>query len=112
MSSTSDVQKALELREKISRRRPDFTRQEANRFPRLGEKWRSPKGPRSKMRLKKAGRAAIVEPGYRGPRIVRGFHPCGKREILVHNPKELDGLNPSLYVVRIASSVGRKKRLE
>lgn len=112
MNFTSDIQRALELREKISRKRPDFIRQEAHRFPRLGEKWRAPKGPRSKMRLKKAGRAAIVEPGYRGPKIVRGFHPCGKKEILVHNPKELDGLDPSLYVVRIASSVGKKKRLE
>lgn len=108
----SDISRALEIRERISQKRPDFIRQDAHRFPRLGEKWRAPKGPRSKMRLKKAGRPAIVEPGYRGPKIVRGFHPCGKKEILVHNIKELEGLNPSLYVVRIASSVGRKKRIE
>ncbi|MEM0100909.1 MAG: 50S ribosomal protein L32e [Candidatus Methanomethyliaceae archaeon] len=108
----SNILKALELREKISQKRPDFIRQDAHRFPRLGEKWRAPKGPRSKMRLKKAGRPAIVEPGYRGPRLVRGFHPCGKKEILVHNIKELEGLDSSLYVVRIASSVGKKKRIE
>lgn len=108
----SDILRALELREKISQKRPDFIRQDAHRFPRLGEKWRAPKGPRSKMRLKKASRPAIVEPGYRGPRIVRGFHPCGKKEVLVHNIKELEGLDPSLYVVRIASNVGRKKRIE
>lgn len=107
-----DISKALEIRKKIAQKRPDFIRQDAHRFPRLGEKWRAPRGPRSKMRLKKAGRPAIVETGYRGPRIVRGFHPCGKREVLVHNVKELEGLNPSLYVVRIASSVGRKKRIE
>lgn len=107
-----DVLRALEIREKISQKRPDFIRQDAHRFPRLGEKWRAPKGPRSKMRLKKAGRPAIVEPGYRGPRIVRGLHPCGKKEVLIHNVDELEGLDPSLHVLRIASSVGRKKRIE
>ncbi|MBC7112625.1 MAG: 50S ribosomal protein L32e [Candidatus Methanomethyliales bacterium] len=104
--------RALKIREKISQRRPDFIRQEANRFPRLGEKWRSCTGIRSKMRLKKKGRAAIVEPGYRGPVLARGLHPSGKREVLVYNVEDLGKINPATDVIRIASTVGKRKRLE
>ena len=112
MSDSDKLSRALKIREKISRRRPDFIRQEANRFPRLGEKWRSCTGIRSKMRLKKKGRAAIVESGYRGPVLARGLHPSGKREILVHNVEDLSKINPSTDVIRIASNVRKRKRLE
>lgn len=112
MSDPKELSRALKIREKISQKRPDFIRQEANRFPRLGEKWRSCTGIRSKMRLKKKGRAAIVEPGYRGPTLARGLHPSGKREVLVYNVENLEKVNPSTDVIRIASSVGKRKRLE
>ncbi|MGC8935869.1 MAG: 50S ribosomal protein L32e [Candidatus Methanomethylicaceae archaeon] len=112
MSDPKELSRALKIREKISQKRPDFIRQEANRFPRLGEKWRSCTGIRSKMRLKKKGRAAIVEPGYRGPTMARGLHPSGKREVLVYNVEDLEKVNPSTDVIRIASSVGKRKRLE
>ncbi|MCX8181565.1 MAG: 50S ribosomal protein L32e [Candidatus Methanomethyliaceae archaeon] len=106
------LSRALKIRKKISQKRPDFVRQEANRFPRLGEKWRSCTGIRSKMRLKKKGRAAIVESGYRGPLLSRGLHPSGKREILVYNVESLDKIDSKTAVVRIASTVGKRKRLE
>ncbi|MCQ5362282.1 MAG: 50S ribosomal protein L32e [Candidatus Methanomethylicia archaeon] len=112
MSGSDKLSRALKIREKISQRRPDFIRQEANRFPRLGEKWRSCTGIRSKMRLKKKGRAAIVESGYRSPVLARGLHPSGKREILVYNIEDLSKINPSTDVIRIASTVGKRKRLE
>ncbi|MCC6012985.1 MAG: 50S ribosomal protein L32e [Candidatus Verstraetearchaeota archaeon] len=107
-----EVLRALELRNEMNRKRPDFIRQEAHRFKRLGEKWRAPRGPRSKLRLKKKGKPAVVEAGYRGPRLARGLHPCGGKEVIIHNLKELEGLDPSVHVIRIAASVGKKKRLE
>lgn len=112
MSDPDKLSRALKIRKKISQKRPDFVRQEANRFPRLGEKWRSCTGIRSKMRLKKKGRAAIVESGYRGPVLARGLHPSGKREVLVYNLEDLDKIDPPTVVVRIASNVGKRKRLE
>lgn len=112
MSDPDKLSRALKIRKKISQKRPDFVRQEANRFPRLGEKWRSCTGIRSKMRLKKKGRAAIVESGYRGPVLARGLHPSGKREVLVYNLEDLDKIDPTTVVVRIASNVGKRKRLE
>jgi large subunit ribosomal protein L32e len=41
---------------------------------------------------------------------VRGLHPSGFREVLVHNEKELRGLDPKTQAVRIGGTVGSKKR--
>lgn len=62
------------------------------------------------MRLRKKGWPPIVRVGYRSPRIIRGLHPSGLEEVLVHNPSELEGLDPKTRVVRIAHVVGRRKR--
>ena len=46
------------------------------------------------------------------PKIVRSRHPSGFIEVLVHNVKELEGIDPKRYAIRIASTVGRRKRIE
>jgi large subunit ribosomal protein L32e len=111
-SSPSKLKKAIKLKEKISSERPDFKRSETHRFPRLGDKWRSSKGIRSKMRLKKRSRSAIVETGYRSPVIARDLHPSGKAEVLVFRVHDLDSVDRVAEVVRIAAAVGARKRLE
>lgn len=111
MSDPDKLSKAIKIRNKI-KKRPDFVRQEAGRFPRLGDKWRGCTGIRSKMRLKKKGRPAIVETGYRSPVLARGIHPSGKREVLVYNVEDLNKIKPSTNIIRIASAVGKRKRLE
>ena len=111
-SSPSNLKKALRLKEKISSERPDFKRSETHRFPRLGDKWRSSKGPRSKMRLKKRSRSAIVETGYRSPTIARYLHPTGKAEVLVYRVQDLESVDHVGEIVRIAHTVGARKRLE
>jgi len=100
----------LRIKKEIDERRPDFLRTDWWRFPRLGLKWRSPKGPRNKMRLKKSGRPAIVEVGYRSPVDVRGVHPLGLEEVLVRNINDLYKIDPEKQVARIAHTIGKKKR--
>lgn len=92
------------------KRTPKFRRQEWFRFTKLGEKWRKPRGSDSKMRLGIRGKSAVVSVGYRSKRSVRGIHPSGLVEILVHGPRELEGLDAGKQAVRIASSVGGRKR--
>jgi large subunit ribosomal protein L32e len=106
------LSKSLKLREKISSKRPNFKRSEIHRFPRLGDKWRSSKGIRSKMRLKKMSRAAIVETGYRGPVLVRGLNASGKHEVIICRVEDLINLNRDLEAVRISATVGKRKRVE
>ncbi|RLF05048.1 MAG: 50S ribosomal protein L32e, partial [Thermoprotei archaeon] len=90
-----------------------FIRMNSWYLARLDDSWRSPRsGLDNKIRLERKGFPARVKVGYRGPRAVRGLHPSGKVEVLVHNPAELEGLDPGVHVVRIASTVGARKRGE
>jgi len=89
-----------------------FKRQGWWRFKRLDESWRKPKGIDSKMRLKLKGKPPLVSIGYRTPRSERNLHPCGLSEVLVHNLKELEKVDPSKQAIRIASTVGRRLRMQ
>ncbi|MCS7116467.1 MAG: 50S ribosomal protein L32e [Nitrososphaerales archaeon] len=106
------IKEALKLREMIKSKKPEFVRQESWRYKRIKESWRRPKGIDNKMRKKVKGWPKIVRIGYRGPVEARGLHPSGLRDVLVHNPKELENLNPETDGARIASSVGLKKRIQ
>lgn len=92
-------------------RRPEFMRQESWRYLRLKPNWRRPRGKDSKMRLQIKGWPPLVKIGYRTPREYRGLHPSGYKEALVYRPEDLRGLDPNIHAVRIAGSVGMKKRI-
>ena len=51
-------------------------------------------------------------PGYGSPAAVRGLHPCGLSDMLVHNEGMLAALDPKVHAVRIAAGVGMKKKVE
>jgi len=110
--SAEEVKRLLRLREKMKRKRPDFVRQESWRYVRVKESWRKPRGIDSKMRLKVKGWPRSPEVGYRGPRAVRGLHPSGFEEVIVHNVDELREVDPERQAVRIAHTVGGRKRGE
>jgi large subunit ribosomal protein L32e len=110
-SQTSEAPESpLELRDRARARRPKFVRQESWRYKKLRPSWRKPKGVDNKMRLQQSGVPALVKVGYRTPKVARSLHPSGKVEKLVHNPSELDGLDPKVHVVRVSSTVGDRKR--
>lgn len=50
-------------------------------------------------------------PCYGSPRAIRGAHATGAHEAIVNNVKELSGVDKA-KVVRIAGSVGNKKRID
>ena len=105
----------LRVRRRLKARKPEFKRYCAHKKLRLRNKsWRRPRGLDNKLRIryggKKSGRI-VVNAGFGSPKAVRGLHPSGYEEVLVHNPNELDNINPERQAVRIASKVGMKKRL-
>jgi large subunit ribosomal protein L32e len=53
-----------------------------------------------------------VSIGYRSPRATRGLHPSGYREVLVFNVEELKNVDPKTQAIRIAHTVGRRKRVK
>jgi large subunit ribosomal protein L32e len=102
----------LKLRKQIADSRPNFRRQEWFRYSRLGESWRKPRGLHSKMRRGFGYRVNLVSTGYRGPKAVRGFHPSGFQEVMVHRVEDLEELDPKKQAARIGHSVGSRKREE
>tara|TARA_B100001029_G_scaffold25293_1_gene17762 strand:+ start:721 stop:1146 length:426 start_codon:yes stop_codon:yes gene_type:complete len=104
------TKKDLSKRNRMSHKRPSFKRQNWFRYKRLGEKWRRPRGIHSKMRRHFKYRIPVAQVGFRGPASVRGLHPSGFEEVLVHNTKEVENINPETQAVRISSTVGDKKR--
>jgi large subunit ribosomal protein L32e len=109
-SSSIEARHLLRIRRRQKAKKPEFIRQESWRYKRVKPSWRRPKGIDSKMRLKLKGRPKVVDVGYRSPKAVRGLSSSGSSELLVYNPKDLDNATPS-QVVRIAHTVGRRKRL-
>jgi len=108
----ADRGKLAKLRRKVllKSKRDDFQKSESWRLVRVEGGWRRSKGIDSKMRLKKKSKPASPSIGFRLMREVRGLHPSGYREVLVHNAEELEGVDPAKEAVRIAHTVGRKKR--
>ena len=94
------------------RKKPDFVRQESWRYKRVDKSWRKPRGIDSKMRKEVKGWPAKVKVGYRGPRAARGLHPSAYKEVLVYNVDDLSGINPKIEAIRIAHTVGARKRAE
>ncbi len=103
---------SLRAREKKKRKKPNFVSQESWKHIRLGRnaKWKRPRGHSSKTRKELKGRLPVVKVGYRGPKDVRDYHPCGAPEALVHAPKDLEDIDEDV-VVRIGS-IGTKKKIE
>lgn len=89
-----------------------FVRCEAHRYKRLGEKWRKPRGRHNKMRRCFKGKPLSPRIGYRKEKNSRGLHPSGYQEVIVHNQADLDGLDAEKQAIRIAASVGKRKKAE
>jgi large subunit ribosomal protein L32e len=104
--------KALKARKRAKKKKPDFARHESWRYIKLKENWRRPRGLDNKMRRKIKGWPPTVSVGYKGPKVARGLHPSGYKEVLVHNAKEISAIDPKTQAARIAHTVGKKKRAQ
>jgi large subunit ribosomal protein L32e len=104
------AKRLLKIKNRQARKRVEFRRQEWFRYKKFGEEYRKPRGYHSKMREHLARRPPVVDIGYRGPKSVRYLHPSGFMEVLIHNQKELEAINPEKEAARISSTVGMKKR--
>lgn len=88
--------------------KPKFNVPNLGFFKSVKARWRKPRGTHNKKRMKASFMGASPKIGYRNPPEMRGLHPSGMKEVIVNNVKEIENLKD--VVVRIASSVGGKKR--
>ena len=105
-------QKLLRIAQNKKKRMPNFHADQAHRWKRVKNRWRKLRGIDSYARQKKKGRIAMVSPGYRTPRSMRYLHPSLYVEVPVHRPADLEGLDADIHAVRIAATVGARKRQE
>lgn len=85
-------------------------RQNTHKNKRISTSYRRPRGKHSKQRLKLKSAPQMPEAGLRTPKDIRGLHPSGFEDVLVHRPEDLESLNSENDAARIASKVGGKKR--
>ena len=103
-------QKALKVRARAKNKKPKFVRAESWKYDRFSVSWRRPRGLDNKIRRKIKGWPAGVSVGYKGPKIARGLHPSGYREVLVYNAQDVSTIEPSTQAARISHTVGKRKR--
>ncbi len=92
------------------RKKPNFRSPGANHKKIKKRGWRNPRGIDSKQRKGKRETPKRPNIGYRQPKKIRGLHPSGYTDNLVHNTNELEKLDKEKDAVRIASTVSKKKR--
>ncbi|MFA9517516.1 50S ribosomal protein L32e [Halopenitus sp. H-Gu1] len=105
-----DDETARALGQKHREGKPQFNRQDYHKKKRIPTSWRKPRGNLSKQRRGFKGKGDTVEAGFRSPTAARGLHPSGFEEVHVHNTDDLEGVDGDTQAVRIAGSVGARKR--
>jgi len=105
-------ERPLRKHQRGKHKKPDFRRQESWRYKRVKENWRRPRGIDSKMRKKVKGWPRSPEAGYRSPKEIRGLHPSGYTEVRVQTVDDLIKIDPQRQAIRIARTLGAKKRFE
>ncbi|MBS71683.1 MAG: 50S ribosomal protein L32e [Thermoplasmata archaeon] len=108
---SDSTKEALAVRHAQGKKQPAFRRQEWYRYKRLSRTgWRKPKGMDSKQRKNKKWRTPMARVGFGKVAEVRGLHPSGFSEVMVHRPDDLDVIDPKTEAARIGKTVGNRKR--
>ena len=108
----SPSREALRLRARAKNKNPTFIRAESWKYDRFSVSWRRPRGLDNKIRRKIKGWPPGASTGYKGPKIARGLHPSGYREVIVHNVADLSAVDINTQAARIAHRVGKRKRID
>lgn len=96
----------------MSKKKKKFKRENSHKKAQTPESWRRPRGRHSRIRLEVNGAPAKPKAGYRTDKDIRGLHPSGYEEVMVHNTDDLEKVDPENEAVRIGSTVGGRKRAE
>lgn len=98
----------------VKKHRKEFKRHHSDRYKRLGDEWRKPKGIDSCVRRRFRGTIRMPKIGYGSNKKTRHMIPSGHRVFVVSNVAELDLLllQAKTHAAEIAHNVSARKRIE
>mmetsp|Transcript_19564 Transcript_19564/g.45747 ORF Transcript_19564/g.45747 Transcript_19564/m.45747 type:complete len:136 (-) Transcript_19564:70-477(-) len=96
----------------IKKRTKKFIRHQSDRFDRVSESWRRPKGIDSRVRRRFRGNRRLVNIGYGNNKKTRGLLPSGFRKFRVNNVNELELLlmHNRVFAAEVAHNVSKANR--
>merc|ERR1711915_558821 len=96
----------------VKKRTKKFIRHQSDRYDKLKQNWRRPKGIDNRVRRKFRGMYLMGGIGYGSNKATKHMMPSGFRKVLVHNMKELEVLmmQNKKYCAEIAHGVSSKNR--
>jgi large subunit ribosomal protein L32e len=106
----SESRRLFNVRKVLKGKKPQFKRAAYHKFKRLDSNWRHPRGIQGKQRRKYISKGALAQVGYGSPVAVKGLHPSGYSDVLISSVDELELIDPSYEAIRIASTVGARKK--
>ncbi len=104
------AEKKTKAKRIVKKKKPKFNVPNLGFFKSVKARWRKPRGTHNKKRMKFQFMGALPKIGYRNAAKTRGMHPGGSREVLVNNLAELESVGEAKVVVRLASTLGGRKR--
>jgi large subunit ribosomal protein L32e len=110
LDTDSEFRRLFNVRRVQKGKKPQFKRAACHKFKRLDSNWRRPRGLQGKQRKKYVSKGALAQAGYGSPVAVKGLHPSGYSDVLISSAAELELVDASYEAIRIASTVGARKR--
>merc|ERR1712179_470722 len=97
---------------KVVKRTKKFIRHQSDRYIKVKQNWRKPKGIDNRVRRRFKGQYKMPNIGYGTAKRDRHVCPSGFKKFLIHNVKELEVLlmQNRTYAGEIAHTVSSKKR--
>merc|ERR1711913_58548 len=94
------------------KRTKKFIRHQSDRYDKVKQSWRKPKGIDNRVRRKFKGMYLMPNIGYGSAKATKHMMPSGFRKVLIHNVKELEVLmmQNKKYCAEIAHGVSAKNR--
>ena len=107
-----ESKRLLNVRKRQKLKKPHFVQTDQHKKKKLKDVWRKPRGLHNKKRKYILGKGEMARPGYGSPAAVKGLHPSGFEEVLLSRAKDLDNVDPATQAIRIARTVGQRKRMD
>merc|ERR1712046_360672 len=96
----------------VKKKTNKFKRHQSDKFMRVPESWRRPKGIDSRVRRKFKGKTLMPNIGYGSNKKTKHIMPDGFKKFLINNVADLELLlmHNRTYAAEVAHSVSRKTR--